>query len=61
MPADMARTKEMIFCGPNSASVLFPSELSGTERVLICAKLLGVWLQADIGMKKHVDCIMNIL
>ena len=29
------------------------------ERVL-CAKLLGVWLKADMGMKKHVEYILHI-
>ena len=31
----------------------------GIERVL-CAKLLGVWLQADMGMKKHIEYIVHI-
>ena len=35
------------------------SELPGIERVL-CAKLLGVSLQADMGMKKHVEYIVHI-
>ena len=43
----------------NARNVLFPSELPGIERVL-CAKLLGVWLQADMGMKKHVEYIVHI-
>ena len=33
--------------------------MPGIERVL-CAKLLGVWLQADMGMKKYVEYIVNI-
>ena len=39
--------------------VLFPFELPSIERVL-CANLLGVWLQADMGMKKHVEYIVHI-
>ena len=56
---NMAKTKEIVFHRPNARNVLFPSELPGIERVL-CAKLLGVWLQADIGMRKHVDYILHI-
>ena len=37
---------------------LAPSELPGIKRVL-CAKLLGVWLQNDFSMRKHVDYIMH--
>ena len=44
----MAKTKEIVFHWPNARNVLFPSELPGIERVL-CARLLGVWLQADMG------------
>ena len=25
-----------------------------------CAKLLGVWMQADMGRRKRVDCILHI-
>ena len=55
----MAKTKEIVFHRPNARNVLFPIELPGIERVL-CAKLLGVWLQADMGMKKHVEYIVHI-
>ena len=54
MQVNMAKTKEIVVHRPNARNVLFPSELPGIERVL-CAKLLGVWLQADLGMMKHVD------
>ena len=37
----------------------FPTEFSGIARVL-CAKLLGVWLQAAMGLRKHVDYILHI-
>ena len=50
---------EIVFHRPNARNVLFPSELSGIERVL-CAKVLGVWLQADMGMRNHVDYILHI-
>ena len=36
-----------------------PFELPVIERVL-CAKLLGVWLHADMDMKKHVEYIVHI-
>ena len=55
----MAKTKEIVFRRPNARNVLLPSELPGIERVL-CAKLLGVWLQADMGMKKPVEYIVHI-
>ena len=44
---------------PNARNVLFSSELPGIERVL-CAKLLDVWLQVDMGRRKHVDYILHI-
>ena len=49
MQVNLAKTKEIVFYRPNARNVLFPSELPGIERVL-CAELLGVWLQADMGM-----------
>ena len=55
----MAKTKEIVFLRSNARNVLFPSELPGIERVL-CAKLLSVWLQVDMGMRKHVDYILRI-
>ena len=55
----MAKTKEIVFHRPNARNVLFPSELPGIERVL-CAKLLDARLQADMGMRKHVDYILHI-
>ena len=55
----MTKTKEIVFRRPNARNVLFPSELPGIERVL-CAKLLGVWLQADMNTRKHVDYILHI-
>ena len=55
----MAKTNEIVFHRPNARNVLLPSELPGIEKVL-CAKLLGVWLQADMGMKKHVEYNVHI-
>ena len=34
-------------------------ELPGLERIL-CAKLLCVWLQHDLGMRKHIDYVLHI-
>ena len=59
MQVNMAKTKEIVFRRSNTRNVLFPSEFAGIERVL-CAKLLGVWLQADMGMRKHIDYILHI-
>ena len=56
---NMAKTKEIVFHRPNARNVLLPSELPAIERVLF-AKLLGVWLQADMGMKTHVVHICNL-
>ena len=50
MQVNMAKTKEIVFRRPNARNVLLPYELPGIGRVL-CAKLLVVWLQADMGMK----------
>ena len=56
---NLAKTKEIVFHRPNARKILFPYELPGIERVL-CAKLLGVWLHMDMGMRKHVDYILHI-
>ena len=55
---NMAKTKELIFHRPNARNYL-PPELPCIERV-ICAKLLGVWLQDDLGTTKHTEYIMHI-
>ena len=55
----MAKTIEIVFHRPNAWNVLLPSELPGIERVLF-AKLLGVWLQADMGLKKYVEYNVHI-
>ena len=36
-----------------------PAEIPGIERVII-AKILGVWLQPDLGTRKYIEYIMQI-
>ena len=55
---NMARTKELVFHRPNARNYLPPPELPGIVRV-ICAKL-GVWLQDDLGTRRHTEYIMHI-
>ena len=55
----MCKTKELGLHRPNDRNYLVHSELPGIERVL-CAKLLGVWLQNDFSMRKHIDYIIHI-
>ena len=59
MLVNLAKTNEIVFHKPNGRKVLFSSELPSIERVL-CAKLLGVWLQADMSMKKHINNIFHV-
>ena len=47
----MAKTKEIVFHKPHPKNPL-PKTLPGIKRVL-SAKLLGVWLQSDMGMGTH--------
>ena len=51
---NMAKTTEQIFHRPNARNYLPPVTLPGIERV-IYAKLRGVWLQEDLGIKEHVN------
>ena len=55
----LAKTKELVFHRPNVRNYLASSELPGLERIL-CAKLLGVSLQHDLGMRKHIDYVLHI-
>ena len=48
----MSKTKELIFHRPNPRN-LPPSEMNGIERVSF-TKLLGVWLQDDMGTSKQL-------
>ena len=57
--ANMAKTKETVFHRPNARNYLPPAELPGIERVIF-AKMLGVWLQDDLGFRKHIDYVMHI-
>ena len=54
-----AKTKELVFHRPNSRNFIAPDNIPGIYRV-ICAKLLGVWLQDDLGARKHCDYILKI-
>ena len=56
---NLAKTKELVFHRPNVRNYLAPSELPGLERIL-CDNLLGVWLQHDLGMRKHIDYVLHI-
>ena len=56
---NMAKTKEIVFQRPNARNYLPPAELPGIERVMF-AKLLGLWLQDDLGFRKHIDYVMHI-
>ena len=56
---NMAKTKEIVFHWPNARNYLPPAELPGIERVMF-AKMLGVWLQNDLGFRTHIDYIMHI-
>ena len=53
----MEKTKELVFHRSNAKNYLPPVALPGIERVM-CAKLLEVWLQEDLGMKEHVNNLM---
>lgn len=55
----MAKTRESVFHPPNVRNYLPPAELSGVEKALF-AKLLRVWLQDDLGVKKHIDSVLHI-
>ena len=55
----MAKTKEIVFHRPNARNYLPPAELPGIEGVMF-AKMLGVWLQDDLGFRKHIDYVMHI-
>ena len=54
-----AKTKELVFHRPNPRKYIAPDNIPGIDRVT-CAKLLGVWLQNDLGSRKHCDYILKI-
>ena len=51
--------KDLYSIGQMSVTILAPSELPGLERIL-CAKLLVVWLQHVLVMRKHIDYVLHI-
>ena len=59
LSVNMSRTKEIVFHQPSPRNYLPPAEILGIERVII-AKLLGVWLQPDLGTRKHIEYIIQI-
>ena len=50
----MAKTKELFFYRPTARNYL-PSVALPDIEIFICAKLIGVWLEEDLGMKEHVS------
>ena len=46
-----AKTKELVSHRPNPRNFIAPDNIPGIDRVT-CAKLLGVWLQDDLGARK---------
>ena len=56
---NIAKTKELVFHWPNARNCLQPAELPGIESV-VCATLLDVWLQDDLGFRKHIDYVLHI-
>ena len=55
----MFKTRELVFHRPNPRNYLHPAEIKCIERVSY-VKLLGVWLQEDMGFTKYVDYITHI-
>ena len=51
---NLTKTKEIVFHRPNLKNYLSPKELEGVERVEV-AKLLGVWLQSDLGAGRQIE------
>ena len=43
----------------NVTTYPLPTVMQGIERVR-CAKLLGVWLQSDLGSRTHVEYVLHI-
>ena len=59
LTVNMAKTKELVFHRPNPTNIVPPTIMQEIERVL-CAKLLGVWLQSDLGSRIHVEYVLHI-
>ena len=56
---NISKTKELVFYRPNPSNFVSPVELRGFESVR-SAKLLGVVFQEDLGMKSHINCLVQI-
>ena len=54
-----AKTKELVFHPPNPRNCIEPDNIPEIARVT-CAKLFEVWLQDDLGARKHCDYILKI-
>ena len=59
LTVNLTKTKKIVFHRLNPRNYLPPAKLNGIERVCI-AKLLGVWLQNDMGEGKQVEYITRI-
>ena len=55
----VSNTIELVFHRSNPRNYIPPVEVNDIERVSYF-KLLGVWLQEDMGFTRHVDCITHI-
>ena len=55
----LSKTEELAFHRPNFRNYLALCRKPGLDHRL-CAKLLGIWLQNDLSMKKHLDYVMHL-
>ena len=56
LSVNMSKTKEILFHRPSPKNYLPLAETPGIERV-IKAKTPGVWLQPELGTRKHIEYI----
>ena len=56
---NVSKTRERVFHRPIPRNYLPPVAIKDIERVSY-AKLLGIWLQEDMGFTKHVDYMIHI-
>ena len=56
---NMSKTKELAFHNHKPRNYLPPSDSIDNERVSF-VKLLGVWLQEDLGIGRHVGYVTHI-
>ena len=59
MNINTTKPKELVFHRPNPRNFIAPDNIPRIDRVT-CAKLFGVWLQDDLGARKHFDYILKI-